>query len=58
MLKNVFAFMYTLSMGDDFFFIGTFLLIVLFIYIIYLLKTSNDDMPKLKEKALTFASAF
>lgn len=50
MLKNVFGFMYTLSMGDYFFFIGTFLLIVLFIYIIYLLKTSNDDMPKLKAK--------
>ena len=49
-LKDLFGFMYSLSMGDYFFFIGTFLLIVLFIYIIYLLKTSNDDMPKLKAK--------
>ena len=36
-IKDLFGFMYSLSMGDYFFFIGTFLLIVLFIYIIYLL---------------------
>ena len=36
-LKDLFGFMYSLSMGDYFFFIGTFLLIVLFIILfIYL----------------------
>lgn len=49
-IKNLFGFMYTLSMGDYFFFIGTFLLIVLFIYILYLLKSDSEEMPKLKEK--------
>ena len=48
-LKDLFGFMYSLSMGDYFFFIGTFLLIVLFIYIIYLLKSEPDELPKKKE---------
>ena len=49
-LKDLFGFMYSLSMGDYFFFIGTFLLIVLFIYIIYLLKTEPEELPKKKEE--------
>lgn len=54
-MKNVFmdlfGFIYTLSMGDYFFFIGTFLLIVLFIYIVYLIKSSDEviETPKLKD---------
>jgi len=43
MLANLFGFIYTLSMGDYFFFIGTFLLIVFFIYIIYLIKCSEIE---------------
>lgn len=35
------GFIYTLSMGDYFFFIGTLLLIVLFIYVLYLIKLSE-----------------
>lgn len=46
--KDLFGFMYSLSMGDYFFFIGTFLLIILFIYIIYLLKTDDEELPKKK----------
>ena len=49
-IKNIFGFIYSLSMGDYFFFIGTFLLIVLFIYIIYLIKCSDDEKPKLLNK--------
>ena len=49
-LKDLFGFMYSLSMGDYFFFIGTFLLIVLFIYIIYLLKTEPEELPQKKEE--------
>ena len=49
-IKDLFGFMYSLSMGDYFFFIGTFLLIVLFIYIIYLLKTEPEELPKKKEE--------
>ncbi len=41
--KNLFGFIYSLSMGDYFFFFGTFLLIVLFIYIIYLIKSDDGD---------------
>lgn len=54
-MKNVFmdlfGFIYTLSMGDYFFFTGTFLLIVLFIYIVYLIKSSDEvaEAPKLKD---------
>ncbi len=42
-LENLFGFIYTLSMGDYFFFIGTFLLIVLFIYVLYLIKCSEVE---------------
>ena len=42
-LENLLGFIYSLSMGDYFFFIGTFLLIVLFIYIIYLIKCSDEE---------------
>lgn len=58
MLANLFGFIYSLSMGDYFFFIGTFLLIVLFIYVIYLIKCSEleaegKDPGELDLKALT-----
>jgi len=42
-LENLFGFIYSLSMGDYFFFIGTFLLIILFIYILYLIKCSDEE---------------
>ena len=41
MLANLFGFIYSLSMGDYFFFVGTFLLVILFIYVIYLIKCSE-----------------
>lgn len=40
-LENIFGFLYALSMGDYFFLIATFLLILALIYIIYLIK--RDD---------------
>jgi Ca2+/Na+ antiporter len=49
-IENLFGFIYSLSMGDYFFFIGTFLLIVLFIYIIYLIKSSDEEKPKIDSK--------
>jgi len=42
-LNNLIGFINSLSMGDYFFFIGTFLLIVLFIYVIYLIKCSETE---------------
>lgn len=45
-LETIFGFIYTLSMGDYFFFIGTFLLIVLFIYVLYLIKCSDVEEKK------------
>lgn len=49
-LENLFGFIYSLSMGDYFFFIGTVLLIILFIYVLYLLKYSDEESPKLKKE--------
>ena len=40
-LENILGFLYALSMGDYFFLIATFLLILALIYIIYLIK--RDD---------------
>ena len=40
-LENIFGFLYVLSMGDYFFLIATFLLIIALIYVIYLIK--RDD---------------
>ena len=46
-MENLLSFIYSFSMGDYFFFIGTFLLIVLFIYILYLIKLSElEDQNK------------
>ena len=45
---NILGFIYSLSMGDYFFFIGTLLLIVLFIYIVYLIKCSDEEDSSLK----------
>ena len=46
-LENLLGFIYSLSMGDYFFFIGTFLLIILFIYILYLIKCSDEEENEL-----------
>lgn len=43
LIENLLGFIYSLSMGDYFFFIGTFLLIVLFIYIVYLIKCGDEE---------------
>ena len=40
-ISNLLGFLYTLSMGDYIFFTLTFILILLFIYVIFLLK--NDE---------------
>lgn len=48
--ENLFGFIYSLSMGDYFFFIGTVLLIVLFIYVLYLLKFSDEEAMKEQDK--------
>ena len=42
MIENIFGFIYTLSMGDYIFFIGTFVTILAFIYVIYLMKKDED----------------
>lgn len=43
LLENLMGFIYSLSMGDYFFFIGTVLLIVLLVYIVYLIKCGDDE---------------
>lgn len=47
-LENIFGFLYTLSMGDYFFLIGTFLLIIALIYIIYLIKRDDVFMDEVR----------
>lgn len=49
-IKNLLGFMYSFSMGDYLFFIGTFLLIVLFIYVLYLIKLSDEEEKEEKEE--------
>lgn len=53
-LENIFGFIYTLSMGDYIFFIGTFIIILAFIYVLYLLlkedkHETNEDINYLKD---------
>ena len=40
-ISNLFGFLYTLSMGDYIFFILTFILILLFIYMIFLIRKED-----------------
>lgn len=57
-LENLMGFIYSLSMGDYFFFIGTFLLIVLFIYILYLIKCSDvEEKPASKSDSFDIEAA-
>lgn len=54
---NLLGFIYAFSMGDYFFFMGTFLLIVLFIYVLYLIKLSdieNEEQKSLNNISDTF----
>jgi len=51
-LENLMEFIYSLSMGDYFFFIGTFILMTLLIYIIYLLKCGDEEETTLEEDIL------
>ena len=44
-IGNIFGFLYTLSMGDYIFLVGTFLLLLGFLYMIYLIK--KDDKSNL-----------
>ena len=48
-LENIFGFLYTLSMGDHIFFIATFIIILAFIYVLYLIKR-DEDMGSLYNK--------
>ena len=51
-IENLFGFLYTLSMGDYLFFIGTFIIILSFIYVLYLIlkdNNQNEDIDYLKD---------
>ena len=41
-IENIFGFLYTLSMGDYIFFIGTFILLLAFLYVLYLMNRDDD----------------
>lgn len=41
-IENLFGFLYTLSMGDYIFFACTFILLMLFVYMLYLIKIDED----------------
>lgn len=41
-IGNIFGFLYTLSMGDYIFFIGTFILLLAFLYVLYLMNRDDD----------------
>ena len=55
-IENIFGFLYTLSMGDYIFLIATFVIILAFVYVLYLIKRdedmgslySNDDISYLE----------
>ena len=50
--ENMFGFLYTLSMGDYIFFILTFITIIAFIYVIYLIK--YEDIKREKNEDISF----
>ena len=41
-IGNIFGFLYTLSMGDYIFFVGTFILLLALLYVLYLIKRDDD----------------
>ena len=41
-IENIFGFLYTLSMGDYIFFIGTFIILLAFLYVLYLMNRDDD----------------
>ena len=41
-IENIFGFLYTLSMGDYIFLVATFIIILAFIYVLYLIKRDED----------------
>lgn len=43
-IGNIFGFLYTLSMGDYIFFIGTFIILLAFLYVLYLIKRSDEEV--------------
>ena len=48
-IENIFGFLYTLSMGDYVFLIATFIIILAFIYVLYLIKRDEDMGTLYKE---------
>ena len=42
-IENIFGFLYTLSMGDYIFLIATFIIILAFVYVLYLIKKDEDN---------------
>ena len=49
-IENLFGFLYTLSMGDYLFFLSTFIIILAFIYVLFLML--REDTPKNEDKDL------
>ena len=41
-IENIFGFLYTLSMGDYIFLIATFIIILAFVYVLYLIKRDEE----------------
>lgn len=52
-IENVFGFLYTLSMGDYIFFVGTFILLLAFLYVLYLMNRDDDMGVLYKEDDIT-----
>lgn len=57
-LSNLIGFVYSLSVGDYFFFNGTLLLIVLFIYILYLIKCSDEEGKEVSSSEVKSSDGF
>ena len=56
-IENIFGFLYTLSMGDYIFFIGTFVLILGFIYVLYLIKRDDSMETYYKDTESDYLSS-
>lgn len=49
-IENMFGFLYTLSMGDYLFLIGTFLIILAFLYMLFLIKSDEEKNIEINEE--------
>lgn len=53
-IENIFGFLYTLSMGDYIFLTATFIIILAFVYVLYLIKRDEDMGTLYKNEDISY----